>query len=210
MLNNQEKKIILHLCADIGSDSIYYQLDDDYEVIKVGKEIGVENYIPPKNVYGVIANPPCTEFSTAKCFTHVGDLEKGMELVEHCIRIIKECNPKWYVIENPARGRLKERIGSPVAIYQPWQYGSPWTKQTALWGQFNMPEPIYRVWNNVTKIDSLYIRPGRKKPALVYLHKSAVDLIPEMQWAKEYIKCDADIRSMCSNGFAKAFYESNK
>ena len=59
------KKIILHLCADLGSDSRYYQLDDDYEVIKVGQEIGVENYNPPKNVYGIIANPPCTEFSRA-------------------------------------------------------------------------------------------------------------------------------------------------
>ena len=48
------KKTILHLCADLGSDSRYYQLDNDYEVIKIGKEIGVENYHPPKNVYGII------------------------------------------------------------------------------------------------------------------------------------------------------------
>ena len=31
-------KTILHLCADIGSDSYYYQLDNDYEVIKIGKK----------------------------------------------------------------------------------------------------------------------------------------------------------------------------
>ena len=49
------KKVILHLCADIGSDSWFYANDDEYEVIKVGKEIGVENYTPPDNVYGVIA-----------------------------------------------------------------------------------------------------------------------------------------------------------
>ena len=40
-------KIILHLCADLGSDSKYYQMDDNYEVIMVGKEIGVENFNPP-------------------------------------------------------------------------------------------------------------------------------------------------------------------
>ena len=56
----------MHLCADIGSDSRYYQLDDKYEVIKIGIEIGVENYTPPKNVYGVIANPVCAEFSRAR------------------------------------------------------------------------------------------------------------------------------------------------
>jgi hypothetical protein len=205
------KKIILHLCADIRSDSRYYQLSDDYEVIKVGKEIGVENYHPPKNVYGVIANPPCTEFSTAVCFSHVGDIEKGMNLVNHCKRIISECESlKFWVIENPARGRLKEHIGKYQYAYQPWQYGSPWTKHTALWGKFNMPTPLFTKWENVPKIENLWIRKGRTKPALVYLHKSAINLIPEFEFAREYIKCDADIRSMCSQGFAKAFYEANK
>lgn len=203
------KKIILHLCADLGSDSRYYQLDDDYEVIMVGEQIGVENYIPPDNVHGVIANPVCTEFSTAKCFTHVGDIEKGMELVDHCFRIIDTARPKWYVIENPANGRLKQELGKPDAVYQPYEYGSPWTKKTALWGEFKMPNKTH-TWETCKKIDELYIRPGRKKPGLVYLHKSAAELIPEFEFAKEHIKCDADIRSMCSQGFAKAFYEANK
>lgn len=203
-------KVILHLCADIGSDSRYYELDPAYEVIKVGADIGVENFNPPENVHGIIANPVCTEFSTAQCFTHVGDLEKGMELVYHCLRIIERANPVWWVLENPANGRLKEQIGKFNHAYQPWEYGSPWTKRTALWGVFNMPEPPYKKWEDVPKIPELYIRPGRKKPGLVYFHKSAVDLIPEMHWAKDLIKCDADIRSMCSNGFAKAFYDANR
>ena len=100
------KKLILHLCADLGSDSRYYQLDPQYEVVRVGQDIGVENYHPPENVYGIIANPPCTEFSTAKDFKHIGDLEKGMFLVNHCLRIIEEAKPKWWVLENPAKGRL--------------------------------------------------------------------------------------------------------
>ena len=207
---SRQKKIILHLCADLGSDSRYYQLDDDYEVIKIGQEIGVENYKPPENVYGVIANPPCTEFSTAQCFTHKGDLDKGMELVNHCLRIIKECNPKFWVVENPAKGRLKEKLGKYKYSYQPWQYGSPWTKLTALWGSFNMPEKKYTKLEQVQQNKKLWVRKGRKIAGLIYLHKSAVDLIPEFKWAKHYIKCDADIRSMCSQGFAKAFYQANK
>ena len=203
------KKGILHLCADLGSDSRFYQLDDSYEVIMVGQEIGVENYHPPENVHGVIANPPCTEFSTAKCFTHVGDLDKGMELVNHCIRIIEEAKPKWYVIENPAKGRLRQFLGKPNAVYQPWHYGSPWTKQTALWGSFTMPDRKYNNWEDVPNKIDLWKRKGRKIPGLVYLHKSAVDLIPEFEFAREHIKCDADIRSMCSQGFAEEFYKAN-
>lgn len=204
------KKIILHLCADLGSDSRFYQLDDNYEVIMIGEKIGVENYHPPKNVHGVIANPVCTEFSTAKGFDHCGDLEKGMFLVSHCLRIIEECKPKWWVMENPAKGRLKEIIGKPVAVYQPWQYGSPWTKHTALWGNFVMPKPIYTKWDCVPKNEKLYIRPTRSKPSLAIMHKSAKEIIPEFEWAKDLINDDMSLRSMCSQGFAKAFYEANQ
>lgn len=204
------KKVILHLCADLGSDSLYYQQDDRYEVIKVGKEIGVENFTPPPFVYGIIANPVCTEFSTLKGFDHTGDIEKGMFLVNHCLRIMELCTPKFCVIENPYNGRLKEILGKPRFVYQPWQFGSPWTKKTALWGNFKIPKRLYSHWHEVQKIEALYTRPNREKPALAYFHKSAVDLIPEMQWAKEHIKCDTDIRSMCSNGFAKQFYLYNQ
>lgn len=203
-------KTILHLCADLGSDSRFYQLDPDYNVVMVGEKIGVENFEPPENVYGIIANPVCTEFSTAKGFHKENDIEKGMYLVRHCQRIIEKAKPKFWVIENPFNGRLKDVIGKPKAVYQPWEFGSPWTKKTALWGDFVMPETIYKRWEDCPKNPSLYQRPGRGKPALAFLHKSAVDLIPEFAFAKDHIKCDADIRSMCSQGFARAFYEANK
>lgn len=203
------RKIILHLCADIGSDSLFYQNDDAYEVIKVGKEIGVENFVPPKNVQGVIANPVCTEFSTAVGFDIKRDLTGALQMVRHCERIIEQSKPVWWVIENPANGRLKEYLGKPKMIYQPWQFGSPWTKKTALWGRFRIPMPLYHNWHEVPKNEQLYIRPSRKKPALAYFHKSAVELIDEFKWAKEFIHCDADIRSMCSQGFARQFYTAN-
>lgn len=204
------KKIILHLCADIGSDTRYYQLDNNYEVIKIGKDIGVENYNPPVNVYGIIANPVCTEFSIAKGFHIDGDLKKGMFLVNHCLRIIKECNPTFWAIENPATGKLKDFLGEPDFIYQPWEFGSPWTKKTALWGKFNKPNKIFSNWEDVEKIESLYIRGNRKKPSLVYLHKNDKYKIKEWDWAYDLINDDMSLRSMCSDGFAKAFYEANK
>ena len=205
------KKIILHLCADIGSDSRYYQLDNNYEVIKIGVEIGVENYTPPKNVYGVIANPVCTEFSNIQGRPDdKKDYEKGMFLVNHCLRIIEECKPTFWVIENPAKGDLHKFIGKPILKYQPWQYGSPWTKETALWGEFNVPKKIFDKWEDVPKNEKLYIRPTRKKPSLAILHKSSKELIPEMEWAKHLINDDMSIRSWCSQGFAKALYEANR
>ena len=202
-------KIILHLCADLGSDSRYYQLDCGYDVILVGKEIGVENFNPPNNVHGIIANPVCTEFSTANNFNKIGDLEKGMFLVRHCQRIIELSKPKWWVIENPANGRLKELIGMPKAVYQPWEYGSPYTKKTALWGDFIMPTPLFKRWDDVPKNSALYIKPNRKKPAMDGLHKSALKHLEEFYWAEYLIKTDADFRSLCSDGFAREFYKTN-
>lgn len=202
------KKIILHLCADTGSDTMPYQNDPEYEVILVGAAIGVENFHPPKNVYGIIANPVCFEFSTARTGGKANNPEKGMFLVNECLRIIKESNPKFWVIENPARGVLSEFLGQPKAKYEPWHYGSPWTKQTALWGNFNMPEPVYKTWADVPKIKELYTRPGRGKPALASMHKSAKKLIREFDMLPD-IDSDMEFRSLCSQRFAEAFYKAN-
>ena len=204
------KKLILHLCADLGSDSYFYQQDPDYEVIMIGEEIGVENFTTDRQVYGIIANPVCTEFSTAKGFHKENDMEKGMWMVNHCLRIIEECDPVFWVMENPFNGRLKDVLGKPDLVYQPWQYGSPWTKKTALWGRFNIPEPLYKSWDDVTKIPELYVRPGRPKPSLAFCHKSAMQYIPEFEPFRDNIKNDADFRSLCSQGFAREFYNNNK
>ena len=208
MHKSQAKKIILHLCADIGSDSRYYQLDDNYKVIKIGIDVGVENFSAFGEIHGIIANPPCTEFSTAG-YGNDRNEEKGMELVDHCLRIIKECNPKWWAIENPARGTLHKFIGAPDHKYQPWEYGSPWTKHTALWGDFNMPKPLYTDWDDVPKNPNVYVRPSRPRPSLAVFHKNDIRHLPEYSWCADRIKCDADIRSLCSDGFAKAFYLAN-
>jgi hypothetical protein len=206
------KRVILHLCADTGSDSKPWR-DAGYEVVCVNREMGVENYgkgrlyEPPADVYGIIANPVCTEFSTARSNGRARDPEKGMEIVRECQRIIAECGPKFWVIENPATGRLKDFLGPPAMTYEPWHYGSPWTKRTALWGVFNIPERIYSRWEDVPKIPGLYIRPGRGKPSLAFMHKSAAKLIPE--FAPFSPDSDMEFRSLCSQKFAQAFFTAN-
>jgi len=203
-------KNILHLCADIGSDSYFYQKDSDYNVILVGEEIGVENFKTDLKIHGVICNPVCREFSTAKGFHKENDLEKGMFLVNHCLRIIEETNPEWWLLENPYNGRLKDILGKPKDVYQPWEFGSPYTKKTALWGNFKMPEKKFKKWEDVPKNEKLYVRPGRNKPSLAFLHKSAINYLEEFSPFKENIKNDSDFRSLCSQGFAEEFYKINK
>jgi hypothetical protein len=200
-------KIILQLCADTGSDTKPYT-DNGYDRRLVGSKIGVENYEPPENVYGIIANPVCTEFSIATGFHKTGNHEKGLFLVKHCQRIIEKCNPIFWTIENPASGHLKDYLGKPVFVYEPWYFGSPWTKKTALWGKFNIPKREYFSWEEVPKIGYLYIRPGRKKPGMASLHYHAIDYINEFYGIN--VDNDMEFRSLCSQKFAQAFYEVNK
>lgn len=232
------KKIILQLCADTGSDSKPFQDDPDFEVILVGSKIGVENYHPPKNVYGIIANPVCTEFSTARKGGKPRDTEVGMFLVKECLRIIDEAKQndglKFWVIENPARGVLKKFLGEPKHSYQPYQYGSPWSKHTSLWGEFNIPPVLYKKWQDVPeeiKIKELYVRPtatyanGQTRkatgvPSLAFMHaRKHLKYIPEFapfieiahkEGNARYNGADMEFRSLCSQKFAKAFYEANR
>ena len=197
-------KIILHLCADIGSDTKPYK-DAGYHVMCLGKRYGVENFNVKEmgfagNIYGIIANPVCTEFS-----------EKGMFLVNHCLKIIDECGKdtlSFQVIENPATGKLKDFLGKPNYIYEPWWYGDPWTKKTALWGKFNIPERKYYRWEDVPKNPNLYVHPRRGKPSMAFLHKSEKKHI--FGFKDFVVEDDMSFRSLCPQSFAMAFFGVNR
>lgn len=186
---DNSQKIILHLCAsEYGSDSKPYR-DAGYDVRLITKDIGVENYHPPENVYGIIANPPCTMFSKARTKAKTPrDLNEGMRLVKECLRIIWECqtritrdvNPemplKFWVLENP-NAYLKWFLGKPAFIYRHNQFGGTLQKTTALWGIFNSPG--YPFWTSQAK----------------------------ERWEKGWGK--SDLRSIAPPQFTKAFFLAN-
>ena len=217
------QKVILHLCADTGSDTKPYQDSNEYEVVMVGEAIGVENFSIAtwlhyhgldKTIYGIVANPVCLEFSTARAGGKARNPSDGMFLVNQCLRIIEEAKSlgglKFWVIENPAKGVLKQYLGQPRYQYEPWWYGSPWTKKTALWGEFNIPERKYTNWDDVPKLDGLYTRPTRPKPSLAFMHKNHVRFIPEFVEAGFTPDSDMEFRSLCSQKYAQAFFEVNR
>ena len=201
-------KIILDLCGGTGSWSRpYKEAGYDVRIITL-PEYDVRTYIPPDNVYGVLAAPPCTEFSILNCKAEARqrDEKSGMEIVEACLAIIDKCSPQFWALENPV-GHLRDHLGLPKMTFQPWQYGDPWTKRTDIWGSFVVPQAIFRNWEDVPKIP-LYTRPNRNKPNFAYLHKSEWVKIPQLSFHKPIT--DAEFRAMTPPGFAQAFYEANK
>lgn len=196
-------KVILHLCADLGTDSKPYR-DAGYDVRCVGKDIDVRKYEPPENVYGIIANPVCTMFSNARCNAKKPrDFKEGMELVEACLRVVWKCQYKpvsdtakytrlkFWALENPYRGMLKHFIGEPKFTYSPWEYGDSYMKETALWGYFNAP-PKTHFFRPITlkKFDALKTHE---------IHPEHMDTMTR-----------TERRSVCSEKFAKAFFEANQ
>jgi len=95
----------------------------------------LREYHPDPNYYQVVvASPPCTEFSellflaVAQGQRGPGDIEKGMELVNEAIRVIREANPKFWVLENVRRSvkHIEKVLGKPKVMFRPWY----------LWGNF--------------------------------------------------------------------------
>jgi len=141
-------------------------------------------YIPPENVHGILAAPPCTVFanSGARWPRTDDDMREGLSIMDACLRIIYTCKPKFWALENPI-GKMKRYLGKPIMYFNPCDYGDPYTKRTCLWGQFTEP-----IKNPVEPTDG-------SKLWRMYGGKSAKT---------------KEMRSITPPGFAKAFFEANQ
>lgn len=191
MKEDNSNKIILDLCGGTGSWSKPYKdAGYDVRVITLPKN-DVRLYIPPENVYGVLAAPVCTMFAVSgnrwKRTDH--DYIEALSLVDACLRIIHVSKPKFWALENPV-GTLHRWIGKPRMYFNPCDYGDAYTKKTCLWGEFIEPkknpvEPVY-VIRGGKRYSPIAAKTGGKSARTKHL------------------------RSVTPQGFAKAFYEANK
>lgn len=130
---------ILDLCAGSGAWSEPYERAG-YEVVKVTlPENDVREFVPPVGVHGVLAAPPCDQFSLARNgHKSPRNLFAALEVVCACLRVIALARPSWWALENPV-GLVGKWLGTPRDVFQPHEFGDPWTKRTALWGNFTIP-----------------------------------------------------------------------
>jgi len=177
-------KIILDLCGGTGAWSKPY-VDAGYDVRNITlPDYDVRTYKPPDNVYGILAAPPCTHLagSGARWWKEKGEeaLFEALSIVDACMRIILILEPIFWCLENPV-GRLVRYLGTPKLYFDPYDYGDPWTKKTALWGKFNIPKKNFVFPNEGSKI---------------YKYPPSANR--------------AELRSITPQGFAKAFFEANQ
>lgn len=170
----------------------------------------VRTYTPPDHVYGILAAPPCTEFSLAKNGSHrKRGLTAGMECVEACLRIIWQCQEsgklQFWAMENPV-GLLRRFLGRPPYTFYQWWFGDLGIKRTDLWGYFNPPkQKVYERQDNPYFVNQY--KSGKKNQLAWEAPKC-----PE--WAEEYIARQPDkraaLRAITPPGFTESFFQKNK
>ena len=228
------KKIILDLCGGSGAWSAPYKEAGydvrvitlpDYNVLNTEfREDGIlfptplriQGHIHYEDIYGILAAPPCDQFSFAKTTGKPRDLERGFKVVKACLEIIwqvqmklkspyaKETPLKFWALENP-NGLLKRFLGRPVFEFNPYDFGDQYQKNTNLWGYFNFPikKPI-----ELTK-EQKELHKTNSQPLAKYMK---FDRLKTKEIHPAYYgKLDRTARrAITPKGFAEAFFRSNK
>ena len=186
------ERVILDLCAGSGSWSAPYAAAG-YDVRRItlpDSDVRVmpATVLPRRRVWGVLAAPPCNQFSLARNGHEKRsprDLVRGMEVVNACLRIVQQARPAWWALENPV-GLLSRFLGTPRDVWNPCDFGDPWTKRTAIWGEYVIPAR------------GPFVKPLGSGPFC--------DVHP--QTPPRYCR-HADHRAKTPGGFARAFFEAN-
>ena len=181
-------KIILDLCGGTGAWSRpYAEAGYDVRVITLPQidVIRLANVIDGILVpaHGILFAPPCTVWANSGVRWWNGrtpdEIFEAARVLIAGLRIINRIQPKWWVIENPV-GKMRLLLGEPKLIFDPCDYGNPYTKKTLLWGRFN-PPPMRKV--KPTEGSKIHKYPPSKDRQM--------------------------LRSITPSGFAQAFYEAN-
>lgn len=95
-------------------------------------------------IHGILAAPPCTQFSRARTTAKTPrDFIGALSVVEACLDIARKCRAygklSFWAMENPM-GLLRQFLGNPSASFRGWEYGDRHVKFTDLWGYFSMPK----------------------------------------------------------------------
>ncbi len=114
-------KIIISLFDYSGTWSLSYRLAG-YRVLMIDSKLGINIYdfnfksLPRTMVHGILAAPPCTDFTKAGANLWVakdlnGTTKKSLKLIYRTFDIIDYFNTTWWVLEQPP-GRLETLIPS--------------------------------------------------------------------------------------------------
>lgn len=154
------------------------------------------------DIYGILAAPPCTEFSLAKG-GRPRDFASGVEVLSACLEIIWQCRIHtkltFWALENPV-GFMRQFLGRPHFTFEHWQFGEAQIKPTDIWGYFQEPVPTVKI-----KPQGLTKRYANGRTNVKnWCNANCPEEYKGMGLNR------AAIRAITPRGFAEAFYKANK
>lgn len=194
------RRTILSLCDYTGNWAAPYR-EAGYDVRLVdldgtGEDVRLLDY--PGKVHGILAAPPCTVFAASgnRWPRSDDDYRQALSIVDACLRLVAVCRPAWWALENP-RGKLRRWLGPPRMVFDPCDFGDPWTKKTLLWGDFVVPIP----GSLFTSTEPVEPTEGSKMHLLAGVRPGD---------SVEVARRKRAARSATPLGFTKAFFEVNE
>lgn len=164
----------------------------------------IEKNLEGQRLAGLIVQPPCTAFAGSGALHwegkdtgwpekhRDGNMDQIFDTFTEYMQALtwiawelkQRYNPHFWVFENPV-GRIEELCPElkpyKKLIFQPWEFGDPYTKRTVLYGEFNADLPRSPV--EPTEGSKMHTLPPSEDRAA--------------------------IRSQSPKGFAQAFFEAN-
>lgn len=180
-------KIILSFCDYTGAWSQPYR-DAGYDVRQFDLKLGTGDlrlmHMIEEPVHGILAAPDCTKFALSgnRWKRTEAEMTTALSLVDACLRFVAVLKPEFWALENPV-GKLRHYLGPAQLIFNPCDYGDPYTKRTCLWGSFNTPatNPV-----EPTEGSKMWRQYGGRSART------------------------KELRSITPAGFARAFFEANR
>jgi hypothetical protein len=123
-----------NVASDLGFDVV--SVDRDMEAtFKCDIMDWDYQQFPPKYFDVIWMSPPCTEYSRALT-TRPRKIDEANIIVQRALDILEHFEPKYWMIENPQSGLLKDQLmmwGIPFKDIDYCKYGMPYRKRTRLW-----------------------------------------------------------------------------
>lgn len=184
--------VILDLFSHSGNFSRPYK-EAGCEVIQIDIRLGHEDirllpYIEGKYIDGIIACPPCQKMSKARNKPTDSELIESLSCFDAVARLVVLYKPSFWVFENPFHSRIRKFYGPPRQRIVMSRFGFPSSKETGLWGNFNIV----------------------KYPEVIEAHPSALTKSRSCRRSKEFENMNANQRAETPVGLGQAFFKANQ
>lgn len=133
-------------CEQLGYEVVSLDIDPNSKATHTIDILKWDYKQYPQGYFDIIwASPPCEQYSTMH-FRSPRNLQLADSIVKKTLEIIDYFKPKYWYLENPANGMLRNRefmqnLECQCYIVSYCRYGFPYQKHTRIWSNISNFQP---------------------------------------------------------------------